>query len=203
MLAPMPRRSLAYVSETRTAILEVAVHEASIKGLEGLTIGTLASEMEMSKSTLLGYFGSKEQLQLDTFEEACFIFLREVWKPAMRERPGRARLRALIDAWLSYLEREVFPGGCLMTTASVEFDNLHGPVRDAVAKANRDWLGMLEREFSAAGTAGDLPTGLDPADAAFELNALAIGANCTFQLHREQAAIERARRAMLRLVGDG
>jgi AcrR family transcriptional regulator len=198
----MPRRSLAYVSETRDAILEWATLEASIKGLEGLTIGTLASDMEMSKSTLMGYFGSKEQLQLDVFQEGVFIFLKEVWKPAMRERPGRARLLALMDAWLSYLEHGVLPGGCLMTTASVEFDNLHGRVREAVSKANRDWLAMLEREFKAARDAGDLPADLDPADAAFELNALAIGANCTFQLHEDKAAIERARRAMRRLVGE-
>src|SRR5436305_9759011 len=103
----------------------------------------------------------------------------------MRDRAGRPRLRSLIDAWLSYLEREVFPGGCLMTTASVEFDNLGGRVRDAVEKANADWLAMLEREFAAARAAGELPAGLEPGDAAFELNALAIGANCTFQLHRE------------------
>src|SRR5690348_8718606 len=41
---------------TRAAILDRAVDLASEEGLEGLTIGRLAAEMEMSKSGLFGHF---------------------------------------------------------------------------------------------------------------------------------------------------
>ena len=39
---------------------------ASVEGLEGLTIGRLATELEMSKSGLFAHFGSKEELQIST-----------------------------------------------------------------------------------------------------------------------------------------
>jgi len=40
---------------TRTAILESAVELASAEGLEGLTIGRLATELRMSKSGLFAH----------------------------------------------------------------------------------------------------------------------------------------------------
>ena len=54
---------------TRQSILERAVDIASVEGLEGLTIGRLADELDMSKSGLFAHFGSKEDLQLATIAE--------------------------------------------------------------------------------------------------------------------------------------
>ena len=196
----MPRASARAAADTRAAILERAVDDASRLGLEGLTIGNLAGDLGMTKSGLIGHFGNKERLQLAVLDEAVAIFLREVWKPAMREHPGRTRLLSLCDSWTSYLEREVFPGGCLMTTASVEFDNRDGVVRDAVAATMGQWLAMLEREARVAVEAGELSAGTDPADVAYELNALAVGANCDYQLRRDRQTLERARRAMRRVL---
>src|SRR3954447_11478313 len=96
---------------TRESILERAVDLASTDGLEGLTIGRLASEMELSKSGLFGHFGSKEELQLATIEHAAGRFAAEVVEPAYREAEGPERLRALVDRYLGHLAGEVFPGG--------------------------------------------------------------------------------------------
>src|SRR5947207_15161045 len=108
----MPRRSVAAVADTRADVLEVAVRRASIEGLEGLTIGRLADEVSMSKSGLHGLFGSKEELQVATFERAVAHFTREVWDPIASREPGIPRLLALIDRWLAYHRRRVLPGGC-------------------------------------------------------------------------------------------
>ena len=61
-------------AETRAAILDRAVDLASAEGLEGLTIGRLAAELEMSKSGLFAHFGSKQELQLATVEAAADRF---------------------------------------------------------------------------------------------------------------------------------
>ena len=61
-----------------------------------------------------------------------------------------------MDAWLSYLERSVFPGGCFLTAASIEFDDRPGPVRDAIADGFRRWLGVLAAEVGVAQKRGEL-----------------------------------------------
>jgi AcrR family transcriptional regulator len=162
---------------------------ASIEGLEGLTIGRLASDLGMSKSGLFGHFGSKEELQLATVDEASTRFAREVVQPALAKPEGAPRLRALCAGFIDYLERGVFAGGCFFGAASIEFDDRPGPVGGRVREAIAAWIGYLE-EQAAAGGAGD------PKLVAFELQALAQGANSAFRLFGDRETFARARRAI-------
>jgi hypothetical protein len=63
------------------------------------------------------------------------------------------------------------------------------------------WLRALEREVGLAVESGELPAGTDPADVAFQLNALAAAASYGFQLTRDPEVFERARRSMRRALG--
>jgi AcrR family transcriptional regulator len=118
-------------TSTRTAILDRAVDVASSDGLEGLTIGRLAGELNMSKSGLFAHFGSKEDLQLATVQAAAQRFLDDVVLPAQTAQEGAPRLRAYCEGYVDHLERSVFPGGCFWGAAAAEFDDRPGPVRDA------------------------------------------------------------------------
>jgi AcrR family transcriptional regulator len=192
----VPRRSALDVAAARAQTLAAAVELASIIGLEGLTIGRLADELAMTKSGLVGRFGSKQALQLATLDHAAAIFRRAVYDPACAAPPGVARLRGICDAWIAYLGDPPFPGGCCLTTAVVEFDARTGPVHDAVVELAHRWRAVLEHQASLAVRRGELTAGTDPGDVAFTLNALAVGANCDFQLTHERRPLERARRAM-------
>jgi AcrR family transcriptional regulator len=155
----------------------------------------------MRKSSVFSLFGSKAELQRATLDAAVRQFTEEVWAPVEDEAPGLPRLLALCDAWLDYHRREALPGGCFLTTATVEFDARPGPLRDEVAAVMRRWLGLLEREAATAAEAGELPDGVEPADVAFELNALAAAASYGFQLWRDPEVFGRARRSMRRALG--
>jgi AcrR family transcriptional regulator len=155
----------------------------------------------MRKSSVFTLFGSKKELQLATLEAAIEQFRDEVWGPVADEQPGLPRLLALCDSWLAYHEREVMPGGCFLTTATVEFDARPGPLRDAVARTMARWLGVLEGEVATAIDAGELPADTEPADVAFQLNALAAAASYGFQLSRDGDVFVRARRSMRTTLG--
>jgi AcrR family transcriptional regulator len=198
----MSRRSAAAVAETRTAVTKAAADRASVEGLEGLTIGGLAGETEMRKSSVFSLFGSKEELQRAALEAAVEQFKSEVWSPVADRPPGLPRLLALCDSWLSYHERGVMPGGCFLTTATIEYDARPGTMRDEVARTMKGWLEVLEREATKALEAGELPPDTDPADVAFQLNALAAAASYGFQLWRDREVFERARRSMRRVLAQ-
>ena len=153
----------------------------------------------MSKAGVIGPFGSKESLQLAALERAIEIFRREIWEPAATAEPGLARLEAIADAWLSYLERDVLPGGCFLTQAASEFDGRPGPVRDAIDRAYAQWDAVLVRDVVAAVRAGSLPD-VDPEQVAFELGAIAQGVNQARQLRGDPQAVQRGRRAMRRVL---
>src|ERR1700734_1771839 len=101
--AVMPPRTTSQGARTRTAILETAADLASVDGLDGLSIGRLASELSMSKSGLFAHFGSKEELQLATIEEARQRYAREVIGPGRAAGSGITRLYGLCEAFLSYV----------------------------------------------------------------------------------------------------
>jgi AcrR family transcriptional regulator len=177
------------LARTRDAILDRAVDLASTEGLEGLTIGRLATDLQMSKSGLFGHFGSKEELQLASIEVASTRFVAEVIQPTLAEPEGAPRLRALARSYLDYLERGVFAGGCFFAAASIEFDDRPGPVGDRIRDAIAAWMGYLEGQARAAGAD-------DPKLLAFEFHALAQGANSAFRLFGDPRAFERARKAI-------
>src|SRR5262247_59621 len=97
------RHQRADGERTRGAILHAAASLATIEGLEGLSIGHLADATGMSKSGLYAHFGSKQELQLATVEEAERILQAEVIDPALAARPGRAQLAAACEAYFSYV----------------------------------------------------------------------------------------------------
>jgi AcrR family transcriptional regulator len=181
---------------TRNAILETAVHIASAEGLEGLTIGRLATELSMSKSGLFAHFGSKEDLQVATVEAARAIFIREVIKPAFESTEGLLRLWKLCDIWLSYVQSGVFRGGCFFAAAAAEFDSRPGPVRDRIAEIMKEWLAALRNAIVEAQEAGHLDKEIDATQLAFEVNSLELGANWAFQLYGDARAFKRAREAI-------
>ena len=186
---------------TRHAILETAVHIASAEGLEGLTIGRLASALSMSKSGLFAHFGSKEDLQVATVEAARAIFIREVIKPAFESTQGLLRLWKLCDIWLSYVQSGVFRGGCFFAAAAAEFDSRPGAVRDRIAEIMKEWLATLRNAIVAAQEAGQLNKDIDATQLAFEFNSLELGANWAFQLYGDQRAFKRAREAIRERLG--
>lgn len=193
LLIPLPPGKGAL---TRQAILQEAMDLASVKGLEGLTIGSLAEATSLSKSGLFAHFGSKEELQLATVQAARGVFQDQVFLPALKAPRGLRRLCAVLAAWLDYAEREMFRGGCFFASVSVEFDSRPGPVKDLVAATMTVWRDSLARLVGEARDSGELSRSADSEQLAFEFVALALGANGAFQLHRDHRSFAMARRAI-------
>jgi AcrR family transcriptional regulator len=182
---------------TREAILAHAVDIASVQGLEGLTVGSLATELNMSKSGLFAHFGSKKDLQLATIEFAREIFIKEVTLPALSAGKGMPRLWGLLERWMSLVEKQVFEGGCFFSAASFEFDSRRGVVRDRIAAIMHEWIRAITRAVYEAQKAGHLDGNVDPSRLAFEIHAIAMGAHWAYQLLDDKQAYPRSRTILL------
>jgi len=190
-----PRRDGGKGADTRATILARALDLASVDGLEGLTIGRLAGELEMSKSGVFAHFGSKQELQLATVGAAAERFRIAVIEPALRAPDGALRLRAMAAAYLDHLEGNDYSGGCFWAATSAEYDDRPGPVRDAIAAALDAWLGELERQARIAGSP-------DPGRFAFELYAVVMGANSRFRMSGNRAVFDYARDTIERRLAE-
>ncbi len=184
-------------------IITRGVEVASAEGLAGLTIGRLAADLGISKSGLLGHFGSKEVLQIAVIDAAAQIFASEVADRAVDTAYGVPQLPALCEAWISYHERNVFPGGCFFAAAATEFDGRVGPVRDALVGLLTLWRNDLRRQIHAAVVAAELPMHTDPDQVVFELIGIMLALNHALQVYGDSNAPDRARQAVNRLLSMG
>ncbi|ANW65378.1 TetR family transcriptional regulator [Mycobacterium sp. djl-10] len=195
-----PRRSVADAQVTRSRILDRAAEIASEEGLDGITIGRLAEELGMSKSGVHKQFGTKEMLQISTLDKAFVDFWHRVVEPALSDPAGLRRLRTLCANSVGYLQEPLLPGGCLMTAALTEYDGRPGRVRDAVADVWSRWRGQLRTELITAVDQDELGADFDIDQALFEIVAAGLALNAAMQLEHDQAAGDRARRAMQRAL---
>ncbi|MFF0491476.1 TetR/AcrR family transcriptional regulator [Nocardia sp. NPDC004068] len=174
-------RRLLRGARSRLAITRRAAEIASVDGLDGVSFGRLADDLGISKAGIQTLFRTKEQLQLATIETARAVFLDEVVTPARDLPPGLAHLRALIENWLGYAERPVFPGGCFWTATLAEFDSHPGPVRDALVHRRDQWLTLLRHHLEKATAAGELDD-TDPELAAVQLDSMLNATNIALRL---------------------
>lgn len=174
-----------------------AAEGASEVGLEGISIGSLAATLGMSKAGVAGHFKSKRDLQLEVVEYGARDFADHVWEPNTDLEPGRTRLLGCLDTWYAYSGGSPFRGGCLMTSVSTEFDGRPGPVREAIATTWGRWTTVLRNDLDIAIAAGELSPPLPPAETITAIESLATGVNQQTQLygkkHPEKTASAAAR----------
>ena len=196
-----PRRRRTDGERTRASILRAAASLATVEGLEGLSIGNLAAAIGMSKSGLYAHFGTKQELQLATVDEAERILHAEVVQPALALPPGLAQLAAVCEAYLSYVQRRVFPGGCFFAATALEMGTRPGPVKDRVAAINSGFTALLASFAATAAEQHELPAREDPGRLAFELHAILLAADTNFVLHDDPAALDLARQVIRQRLG--
>ena len=187
-------------AQTREAILETALALASVDGLTGLSIGTLAREVGLSKSGLFAHFGSKEELQLAVLQTAVERFVAQVVTPSLREPRGEPRVRAMFARWLEWEQSKSLPGGCPFLAAAAEMDDRPGPVRDYLVSSQRDWLDAIATTARIAVVEGHFREDLDPVQFAYEAYSTALGFHQFHRLLRDPDAWERCRVAFEKLL---
>ena len=178
-----------------------AVSLATLDGLEGLSIGNLAAALDMSKSGIYAHFGSKQDLQLATVDEAERIFQAEVIKPALEAAPGLVQLVTVCDAFFDHLERRTFPGGCFLAGAVLEMGSRPGPVKEHVAAFQGRFAALIRQFVVTALEQHELPVDENPDALTFELNGIILAANANFVLRGDPAALDMARHVVRRRLG--
>ncbi len=188
--------------QTREAILEAALDQASVVGLEGLSIGNLAKQTGLSKSGLFAHFGSKEALQVEILRTAMRRFAKIVVAPAQRRAKGIDRLRALFENLLDWTQMGGIRGGCIFLAAAVELDDREGLARDFLVESQRLWLRTLAKAVERSVRQGDLGAEVNCEDLAHEIHGVYLAYHQAKRLLHDPEAKDRARRAFETLLAN-
>jgi len=183
---------------TKQTILKVGLDMASQLGLENVTIGQLALKLNMSKSGLFAHFQSKENLQLSILSYAGEDFKNYVLMPALATKAGIPRIKKLANNWIEWGER--LTGGCIFVTASIEYSERQGKVRDLVLSLQEDWIDSLQKIAQSAIKAGDFKRDIDTSQFAYELYSLLLGFHYFHRMLRDKKTKTRQKKALNQLI---
>ena len=194
------RASAQAALRTRQSVLKAAADLASVEGLDSVTIGRLADVVAMSKSGVIGQFGTKEALQLETVELVFADFRARVWDGVKRFPAGLPRLLAACEAWVEYAADPGYPGGCLLTQVTYDYDGRSGSVHERLVEGRQRWREALRADIEAAVDAGELSARTDVEAAIFGLDSLAAFVTPARLLHGDSSAADRALAGMRRIL---
>ena len=186
--------------DTRLSVLEAGLDMASQLGLECVTIGNLAKVTNLSKSGLFAHFQSKENLQIEILNYAARLFSEGVIVPALKTNAGITRIRALVDNWIQWTSE--LTGGCIFVSASTDFSDRPGRVRDLLLHQQKQWIDCLRRIAQSAVQAGDFRPDIDFDQFAFDLYSLLLGFHLYHNLLNDADTKKHQEIALARLLNS-
>lgn len=191
---------MAKGEDTKLNVLEAGLDMASQLGLECVTIGNLAKATNMSKSGLFAHFQSKENLQIEILHYAARLFSEGVIIPALKTKAGISRIRALVDSWIQWTSE--LTGGCIFVSASADFSDRPGKVRDLLLHQQKEWINCLKRIAQSAVNVGDFRQDIDDDQFAFDLYSLLLGFHLYYNLLDDAETRKRQENALVRLLNS-
>jgi AcrR family transcriptional regulator len=181
-------------------ILDAGLDMASQYGLEGVSIGSLASLINMSKSGLFAHFQSKENLQIEILKHAGRLFAEDVIVPALKTEVGISRIKEMVSNWITWADN--LTGGCIFVTASAEYSDRPGKVRDYLLRQQEDWIDSLRRLAQSAIKVGDFRKDIDCEQFAFDLYSLLLGFHLYDRLLDDTETKKRQEMALKQLLAN-
>lgn len=189
---------MAKGEDTKLIVLEAGLDMASQLGLECVTIGNLAKTTNMSKSGVFAHFQSKENLQIEILHHAARLFSEGVIIPALKIKAGTPRIRALVDNWIQWASE--LTGGCIFVSASADFSDRPGKVKDVLLHQQKEWINCLKRIAQSAVQVGDFKRDIDDDQFAFDLYSLLLGFHLYYNLLDDAEIRKRQETALVRLL---
>jgi AcrR family transcriptional regulator len=191
---------MAKGEDTKLNVLEAGLDMASRLGLECVTIGNLAKATNLSKSGLFAHFQSKENLQIEILHYAARLLSEGVIIPALKTKAGIPRIRALVDNWIQWTSE--LTGGCIFVSASADFSDRPGKVRDVLLHQQKEWIDCLKRMAQSAVQVGDFRQDIDDDQFAFDLYSLLLGFHLYYNLLDDTEIRKRQEAALTRILNS-
>jgi AcrR family transcriptional regulator len=185
---------------TRDRILDAGLNLLSTSGFSGVTIGTLAGQVGMSKSGLFAHFKSKDDIDIALLEQMFAVAQKSILVPAMLAQRGLPRLTALVENWFGWSTKAGLIGGCPDAAGMFELDDVEGPVREKLLAIERQWNETLKEFVAESIATGDLRKDLDIDQFIWELMGFYLSHHASRRFMRNRDANMRARKAFQGLI---
>ena len=149
-MATEPRRRLPS-AERRRLIVDAALREFAEHGFDTASMGRVAQAAGITRAVLYDHFPSKRALFVTLLEGKQAELLAHLRAAIVAEAPTRERMRATLDAFLAFAEREPLAWRLLFPERAPADREAAGDHRRHRAESNRLLAELLAPDAQRAG----------------------------------------------------
>jgi TetR/AcrR family transcriptional repressor of nem operon len=138
-------------TETRTKLLDAAMHVMRVKGYAATTVDDVCKAAELTKGSFFHHFASKEELGIAAAEHFASMAAGFFAGAPYRQLPDPAdRVLGYVDFRLAILQGRVCDYTCLLGTFVQELYETHPAIRAAAERHLREHVADIARDVAEA-----------------------------------------------------
>ncbi len=178
--------------ETKERIIQQAAELFNKQGYAGTSMSDIMQVTGLKKGGIYNHFQNKDELALQAFDYAVSLISYRYRIALLSKRNAVERLQAIVQVFVSYIEKPPLKGGCPLLNTAVESDHTHPALRKRAQEAMNSWYDMIRRVVQKGITRGEISPDIDPEQVATVTIAIFEGGLMMTQLHGNSIYLKRA-----------
>lgn len=198
----MMENKLSKADRTRQYIIETTAGIFNTKGYAGTSMSDITEATGLTKGSIYGNFGNKEDVAL-----AAFDYNHGKVRSVIMQRINAAK--TYHDKLMVYAQvydqftRGTFPtGGCPILNTAVEADDTNSLLKDRAAKAVQNWKRTIQDLIQAGIDAGEFKQGLDIPRLSLSIIAMIEGGIMISKVTNSQACLDKIMNTVELFIND-
>jgi len=182
---------LSKADHTRQFIIETTAGIFNTKGYAGTSMSDLTEATGLTKGSIYGNFGNKEDVALAVFDHNYAKVSGLIQQRIQSAKTYHDKLMVYAQVYDQFT-RSSFPvGGCPILNTAVEADDTNSLLKDRAAKAILKWKKGVQDLIQAGVDVGEFKQGLDHPRIALSIIALVEGGIMISKVTNSQACLDK------------
>jgi len=166
---------LSKADRTRQFIIETTSGIFNTKGYAGTSMSDITEATGLTKGSIYGNFGNKEDVALAVFDYNSSKVRQVIQERIQQAKTYHDKLMVYAQVYDQFTRGSFPVGGCPVLNTAVEADDTNSLLKDRAAKAVLRWKKNIQDLIQGGIAAGEFKEGLDHGQIALSIVALIEG----------------------------
>jgi len=193
---------LSKADRTRQFIIETTAGIFNMKGYAGTSMSDITEATGLTKGSIYGNFGNKEDVALAVFDYNHSRVSGIIQQRIQAAKTYHDKLMVYAQVYDQFT-RSTFPqGGCPILNTATEADDTNSLLKDRAAKAILKWKKNVQDLIQGGIDAGEFKEGLDHSRLALSIIAMIEGGIMISKVTNSQACLDKIMTTVELLISD-
>ena len=199
----MMENKLSKAERTRQYIIETTAGIFNTKGYAGTSMSDITEATGLTKGSIYGNFGNKEDVALAAFDHNYAKVSAVIQQRIRAAKTFHDKLMVYAQVYDQYTRSNLFPqGGCPILNTAVEADDTNSLLKDRAAQAIMKWRRSVQNLMQGGVDAGEFKDGLDISRLALSIIAMLEGGIMISKVTNSQACLDKIMNTVELLIAD-